>query len=67
LNGDLRGAAGAGGLIESSYHSDAHAIAIFDRPPKQTVVDGTVFAPVAAGPSALLPPSGEHAVTIRFD
>jgi hypothetical protein len=68
LNGDLRSArALPDGAIEFSYHSDAHAIAIFDRPPRQTVVDGTVFAPESAGPNTLLLPRGEHAVTIRFD
>jgi hypothetical protein len=68
LNGDLRGArAPPGGLIEFSYHSDARAIAFFDGPPRQTVVDDTVFARDAAGPNALLLPRGEHAVTIRFD
>ena len=68
LNGDLRGArALPDGLIEFSYHSDARAIAIFDRPPRQTVVDDTVFARESAGPNPLLLPRGEHAVTIRCD
>jgi hypothetical protein len=68
LNGDLRSArAFPDGPIEFSYRSEAHAIAIFDRAPRQTLVDGAAYAPESAGPNALLLPRGEHAVTIRFD
>lgn len=68
LNGELRSArALPGGPIEFSYRSDAHAIAIFDRQPRQTLVDGAIFAAEPAGPNALLLPRGEHAVTISFD
>jgi hypothetical protein len=68
LNGDLRSArALPGGPIEFSYHSDAHAIAIFDYAPHETLVDGAVFSPELVGPNTLLLPRGEHVVTIRFD
>jgi hypothetical protein len=68
LNGELRSArALPGGPIEFSYRSDAHAIAVFDRQPRQTLVDGAAFAAESAGPKTLLLPRGEHAVTISFD
>lgn len=68
LNGDLRSArALADGRIEFSYQSAAHAIAIFDREPRETRIDGAVSKLESAGPNGLLLPRGDHAVTIRFD
>ncbi len=68
LNGDLRTAKELpDGGLEFSYYSGAHAIAIFDRAPREVRVDGAIHAVELAGPRTVVLPRGEHLVTIRFD
>jgi hypothetical protein len=68
LNGDLQGARIVSpAAIEFSYQSSGRAIAILDREPRSLRIDGRDTSLQRAGPTTLLLPPGQHAVTITSD
>ncbi len=67
LNGDLKSARVLSDeRVEFSYQSAAHAIAAFDRAPREVRVDGVSVSAESAGVNALLLPRGEHLVSVGF-
>jgi hypothetical protein len=65
LNADLIAARAVNATtIEFSYQTTARAIAILDRPPLRTQIDGAEEPLQRAGPSTILLPRGQHFVTI---
>ena len=68
LNGDLRAARAVNATtIEFSYQTTARAIAILDRPPLRTQIDGAEEPLQRAGPNTILLPRGQHVVTITTE
>ena len=68
LSADLKAARSMGAQgIEFSYRSASRTLAVLDRAPKTLQVDGTVEAPVLAGPTTLVLPRGQHVVTLTTD
>ncbi|MGB7721622.1 MAG: hypothetical protein WBL65_17080 [Bryobacteraceae bacterium] len=65
LNADLKSARAVNATtIEFSYQTTARAIAILDRPPLRTQIDGAEEPLQRAGPNTILLPRGQHVVTI---
>ncbi len=68
LNAELQAARAAGtSSVEFSYRSASRAIAILDRVPIRTEVDGAVVPLHLAGPKTVLLPRGQHVVTITSE
>jgi hypothetical protein len=68
LNADLQGARRVNAAtMEFSYQSTARAIAVFDRVPRQMLVDGAEGPLEFAGPRTILLPRGQHVVTITSE
>jgi hypothetical protein len=68
LNGDLKAARTVNATtIEFSYQTTARAIAILDRPPLRTQIDGAEEPLERAGPNTILLPRGQHVVTITTE
>jgi hypothetical protein len=68
LNGDLKAARAVNATtIELSYQTTARAIAILDRPPLRTQIDGAEEPLQRAGPHTILLPRGQHVVTITTE
>jgi hypothetical protein len=67
LNGDLKAARMAGGVMEFSYQSSARAIAILDAAPRRMQIDGVEEVPQFAGPVTILLPRGQHVVTMAIE
>jgi hypothetical protein len=68
LNADLRAARAVNATtIEFSYQTAARAIAILDRPPRRTQIDGAEEPLQRAGPNTILLPRGQHVVTITTE
>lgn len=65
FNGELQTARLLGAeALEFSYRSSARSIAILDRAPVSTKVDGVAENVLKAGPTALMLPAGEHLITV---
>jgi len=68
LNADLRAARAVNATtIEFSYQTAARAIAILDRPPRRTQIDGAEEPLQRAGPNTIFLPRGQHVVTITTE
>jgi len=68
LNADLKAArAVSATTIEFSYQTTARAIAILDRPPLRTRIDGAEEPLERVGPTTILLPRGQHVVTIATE
>jgi hypothetical protein len=68
LNADLKAARAVNATtIEFSYQTTARAIAILDRPPRRTEIDGAEEPLQRAGPNTILLPRGQHVVTITTE
>ena len=68
LNADLKAARAVNATtIEFSYETTARAIAILDRPPLRTQIDGAEEPLQRAGPNTILLPRGQHVVTITTE
>jgi hypothetical protein len=68
LNADLKAARAVNATtIEFSYQTTARAIAILDRPPLRTRIDGAEEPLQRAGPNTILLPRGQHVVTITTE
>jgi hypothetical protein len=68
LNADLKAArAVSATTIEFSYQTTARAIAILDRPPLRTRIDGAEEPLERVGPTTILLPRGQHVVTITTE
>jgi hypothetical protein len=68
LNADLKAARAVNATtIEFSYQTTARAIAILDRPPRRTQIDGAEEPLQRAGPNTILLPRGQHVVTISTE
>ena len=68
LNADLKAARAVNATtIEFSYQTAARAIAILDRPPRGTEIDGAEEPLERAGPNTILLPRGQHVVTITTE
>ena len=68
LNADLKVARAVNATtIEFSYQTTARAIAILDRPPLRTQIDGVEEPLQTAGPNTILLPRGQHVVTITTE
>jgi hypothetical protein len=65
LNGELKSARAVDATtMEFSYQSNARAIAILDREPRELQVDGTSEPLQPAGPMTIFLPRGQHFVTV---
>ena len=68
LNADLKAARTVNTTtIEFSYQTTARAIAILNRPPLRTQIDGAEEPLQRAGPNTILLPRGQHVVTITTE
>jgi hypothetical protein len=68
LNADLKAARAVNATtIEFSYQTTARAIAILDRPPLHTRIDGAEEPLQRAGPNTIFLPRGQHVVTITTE
>ncbi len=68
LNADLKTARAVNATtVEFSYQTTARAIAILDRPPRRTEIDGAEEPLERAGPNTILLPRGQHVVTITTE
>ena len=68
LNADLKAACAVNTTtIEFSYQTTARAIAILDRSPLRTQIDGAEEPLQRAGPNTILLPRGQHVVTITTE
>ena len=68
LNGELQAARRVdASTLEFSYQSTARAIAVFDRVPRQMLLDGAGEPLQWAGPKTILLPRGQHVVTITAE
>jgi hypothetical protein len=68
LNADIRAARAVNAkTIEFSYQTTARAIAILDRPPLHSQIDGAEEPLQQAGPTTILLPRGQHVVTITTE
>jgi hypothetical protein len=68
LNAELKAARAVDATtIEFSYQTSARAIAILDRPPLRTQIDGVEEPLRRAGPNTILLPRGQHVVTIATE
>ncbi len=63
INGDLKSAGAIAGGVEFAYQSNARAMVVLERVPRQVDVDGERVRPQMAG-DVLILPKGQHLVSV---